>query len=260
MYYKEAIRKEITPSRLKSLLKLVSRDYYTERELRELLQPSSLNKSSFSDFKLVFNFALNSKLIVKEYNGFVRLNISKDKVFDDYKFKKIMKDILMGNEDCLFYKITSWILKQDIDIIKFNKKEDLIFGMLRDGISVTGEDMLAWRFWFKYLGYGYNLKNEFIIPNPYKRINYLIEKELKFNHESNLPFRDFIDELVKKSSEFNDSINNNHLSYSLSQALRMLDLQHKVKLECMVDASDIWYLDKMEYQNKNQVTHIVIRR
>jgi len=265
MYYEKRIDKEITPSRLRSLLKLVSRDYYTEKELGELLQPAGLNKDDRNNkgdqsiFKKVFNFALEAKLIIEEENGFVRLNIARESVFDDDEFKKIMKDTLMGNKVCLFYRITSWVLKQDKSIIKVNRKEDLLTDMLSEGVSVTGEDMLAWRFWFKYLGYGYNLRDEFIIPNPFKRIEYLIKKEMDLVPKKNITFRDFITKLIAKAPEFTDSINNNSLSFALSLALRTLDSQNKIKLINIVDASDIWHLDKMEYQ-LNQVTHISLGR
>ena len=68
MQYKESIRKEITPARLRALLKLVSREYYTKDELESLLQPTSLNKAGSSEFRMVNKLAMDTELKVEEEN------------------------------------------------------------------------------------------------------------------------------------------------------------------------------------------------
>ncbi len=259
MQYKESIRKEITPARLRALLKLVSRDSYTKGELENLLQPTNLKKAGSSEFRMVYNFAMDTELMVEEENKYIKLNIDKDIIFDEYQFKKKTIEILLGNQEGLFYKMTSWALKQDKEIIKFNKIGDLVNNMRKNNIAAKDEDILAWRFWFKYLGYGYNLQNEYIIPNPFRRIDDLIENELEFNNKDRITIREFADQLTSKAPEFKESIEGNNLSYPLSVALRVLDKEGKIQLIYANDTRDIWHLYYMENQGLNDISHMRIR-
>ena len=259
MQYKESIRKEITPARLRALLKLVSREYYTKDELESLLQPINLNKAGSSEFRMVYNFAMDTELIVEEENKYIKLNIDKGIVFDEYKFKKNMIEILLGSQEGLFYKMTSWALKQDKEIVKLDKIGDLVTNMRKNNIIAKDEDILSWRFWFKYLGYGYNLQDEYIIPNPFKRVGDLIENELEFNNKDRITIREFTDKLVLKAPEFKESIEGNNLSYPLSVALRVLDKEEKIELIYARDTRDIWHLYNMEHQGLNDISHMRIR-
>lgn len=258
MQYRENIRKEVTPARLRALLKLVSRAYYTRDELEGLLQPSSLNKGDSPEFRMVYKFAMGTGLIAEEENKYIKLNIDKDIVFNDYKYKKKMIEILLGNQEGLFYKMTSWALEQNEEIVKFSKAGDLVKSMREKNINVKDEDVLAWRIWFKYLGYGHNLHGEYIIPNPFKRIEDLVENELEFTNKDRIAIREFTGELVSKAPEFNTSIDRNNLSYPLSVSLRILNEQKKIKLSYKNDTKDIWHLYYMESEKLNDISHIRI--
>lgn len=257
--YNKVPRKEITPARLRAFLKLVSRDHYTEKQLESLLQPTDLNKGDNSEFNLVYRFAMNNGLIFMEENKYIGLNMDTEKIFDDYKFKRKMAEILLGDPGNQFYQITSWILKQDRNILSSDRIEDLINNMAKVDIRATDEDLLGWRFWFKYLGYGYNLQEEYIIANPFNRLGDLVEEELEFN-DNRISIREFADELISKAPEFKDSIEGNNLSYPLSVALRTLANMEKIELIYARDTSDIWHLYNMEHQVLNNISHIRVRR
>lgn len=259
LQYKESIRKEVTPARLRALLKLVTRGHYTRNELENLLQPNSLNKAGSSEFRMIYNFAMATGLIIEEENKYIKLNIGKDIVFDEYQYKNKIIEILLGDREGLFFKMTSWALKQEKNIIKLERARDLVINMNNDNIDARDEDILAWKIWFKYLGYGYNLQNEYIIPNPFKRLGDLIENELEFNNKDRITIREFSEELVLKAPEFKESIKGNNLSCPLSLGLRVLDEQEEIELIYARDTRDIWHLYNMENQILNDISHMRIR-
>lgn len=257
MYYKGKLRKEVTPVKLKSFLELVSYNKYNSDELYELIYPLAKRENK-GNFNLVYKFAKDLEMIQELsggkviYNEDTNIKIS-TKGLDEEAFKEYIREALFSSEESLFYNMTKELISYDMDKIFFQRDVDII-SILKLNQNINNEDMLSYRFWSKYLGYSYNLRNESIIINPYKYIDSLNKKILKKNNR--MAIRNYIEQLQSRDSVFNDIVNENEISQPVGMALKTLEGNNKLRLILENDAGDLWRLRNITEYDDERISHI----
>lgn len=263
MIYKEGLRKEITPRRLLSFLNLVTLGNYVKEEIKQLIYPMSLVKDQNIDFNRLFNFAKKICLIDENSQGrvyFIKNDTIKiiDGEIDEESYKEYMDEALFRSNESIFFNITNSLIKKNKEILKADNAEDFI-KIVFDTIQITNEDILSWRFWAKYLGYVYNILDEFIVVNPYEyihRVNKVIFKDSSNTGE--LMFGNYIYQLMNLVPILDGCIRGNNLSFPISLALLTLNDSGKIRLIYNNDSRDIWYLTDMPLSEIKQISHIDI--
>lgn len=257
MDYKGRLRKEVMPIKLKAFLELVSYNKYDYNELYNLIYPLSTIEDK-SNLNYVYNFAKEigmiqelsgGKVIYNEGTGIKMLNNG----IDENAFKEYTRIALFKSEESIFQNITRKLLSYELDKVFFQRNEELI-NALNSNQSLTDEDMLAYRFWSKYLGYSYNLKSEFLIINPYKYINILNNRILEV--DKRIPIRTYIEQLQSNDNIFRDIVKDNEISQSVSIALKTLEADNKLKLILENDAGDLWRLKNITESDDERISHI----
>ncbi len=257
MHYKGRLRKEVMPIKLKSFLELVSYDKYDYDELYNLIYPLSTIEDK-SNLNYVYNFAKEIEMIQELSGGKVIYNEGTgikilDNGIDENAFKEYTRKALFKSEESLFQNITRELLSYDLGKVFFQRNEDLIRALILNQ-NVTDEDMLAYRFWSKYLGYSYNLKTEFLIINPYKYINILNNRILEA--DMRIPIRTYIEQLQYNDNIFREIVKDNEISESVSIALKTLEADNKLKLILENDAGDLWRLKNITESDDARISHI----
>jgi hypothetical protein len=252
-------RTEIIPERVYALVKLAYYKRLTESELKLLLLPENLNTRD-DVFNKVFNFALENNLIEEGPDGFILSNLDEDDLQPANNFRKFMANKLLTDENSTFFRYTSWYLAQGKKIFEHKSSNQLQKSITReDLIKLMKHDLLAWRFWAKYLGVGF-LHESFVIPNAAIRIKNVILEDDNLERNKPISFNDFMGWLLEKCPEFKEGINNNNLSLGVSSGLRTLHDQDKIELREVKDASHIWHLIQSSlHEIPNDVTEIVIK-
>ncbi|WP_338608825.1 hypothetical protein [Clostridium baratii] len=252
------LRKEVTPKRVFSVLKLIN--MYNRKMKKEtvyaLIQPSALSDRQ-DEIRKVVSFLINEKIITENIDGKLEINIDKEnlksiKVFKEYCSENIFKGM---KEKSLFFEITSEILSKDLDFYEFSGFDEI--GNRLENKVVDEEFMLAWRFWAEFLGYGKILNNQFLI-NPYIRILDRVINNSDYAKDK-YPVSRLISIIKTECPEFEKTIGNNTIGLSLTLALRTLESIGKIKLNSIKDSTDVW---KLYYSaiDKSEITDVEIVR
>lgn len=243
MFNKVKLRPEITPKRVYALLKLV--DYKNgllkEIEIYDYIQPSIFSNDQ-KDVKLAFKFCKSNNLIDIDFDGKVILKMDNKFLKDEVFFRKfITNEICDDKLNNTFYLITEKILESNFEIYDFTGFENILLNLRVN--QASKENILAWRFWAAFLGYGFILNNQFII-NPHLKLKDFIEENfINKISKSKLTFGNFIDILFENCPEFNKSIKNNTICSHLSIAFITLENLNIIKLIEVKDSSEKWLLD-----------------
>lgn len=257
MHYKGRLRKEVTPMKLKSFLELVSYNKYNSDELYKLIYPLAKEENK-GNFKLVYKFAKELKMIQELsggkilYNQDTKIKMS-NQGLDEEAFKEYIRNALFKSNESLFQNITRELISYNIDKIVFHRDVDII-SELKLSQNITNEDVLAYRFWSKYLGYSYNLLREFLIINPYKYIDSLNEKFIKKNNR--ITMRKYIEILQHSDSIFTNITKENEISEPIGMALKTLEGNNRIKLILENDAEDLWRLKNITEYDNERISHI----
>lgn len=257
MYYKDKLRKEVMPTKLKGFLELVSYNKYNSEELFKLIYPFA-KPDDKSNFNLVYKFAKEMNMI-KElsggkviYNEDSNIKILNDGLDED-DFKEYIRKALFKSEESLFHNITRELLSYNMEKSYFQRDIDII-SILNE--NTNNEDMLSYRFWSKYLGYAYNLKGEFLIVNPYKYIE-ILNKEIA-EKNNRIPIKRYIEQLQYSDDVFKDIVKDNEISEAVSMALKTLEANNKLRLILENDAGDLWRLKNLTEYDNERISHIEV--
>lgn len=259
MLLDENIRKEITPKRVYTVLKLVSKCKLKKDVIKELIQPEKLNGSQ-SEVTKVISYLMKIDFINKDADDFLILNIDKKHIESIDEFRKYFASRVFEGEDKNdFFRFTSWYLSKDSSILKYSKTADIVANEQEVG-NLTNEFVLAWRFWVVFLGMGYMHSAQFI-HNPYLRIKDAIEFNDDIEKEKRLNLKKFVEWCIGKCPELKESVNNNTLSYAFSFALRTLHDMGKIQLNLQQDSTEVWHLYKLETHDiREDVSEVIIKR
>ena len=253
MFSKVGLRPEKTPKRVYALLKLV--DYKNgllkKEEICNYIQPSNIQNNS-SIVKSVFKFCKDNNLIDIDFDNKVILKIDKEVLKDESCFRKFMAKFIYDDiSKNTFYLITEGMLATNVEIYNEDSFEDI--SKILNLNEITKEDLMGWRFWAAYLGYGFILNGQFVI-NPQLKIKDFIEENFNTEDNKRITLRLFIQKLVERCPEFGITIDGNNVATHLSIALLTLESLNIIKLIAMNDSSEVWTLN---LNNKSKdITHI----
>lgn len=263
MLLDENIRKEVTPKRVFSTLKLIKYKKYKSHELKELIQPKAL--SSLADekgsieFNKILSFLIKMGFVEQDVDGYVTCNLDKSVLESPEIFRKYFcSKAFEGDKSNQFYQFTSWYMAQDEEIFYQGKLENIITNNL-EFESLGREFINAWRLWVSFMGLGFLHESQFI-HNPYVRIQDCIDFYNDIKRNKRMPFKEFIDWLSLRCPELVRGITGNSLSYSVSSALRNLHDTGKIHLNIVQDSTDVWHLRKLDtHEIQQSVSEITVR-
>lgn len=255
MFSKSTLKKETTPKRVYSLLKLVEykKGKVKKEEIFNYIQPMKINNNQ-SEVKGALKFCIDEELLKQDFDGNIKLNIDKKHLEDEKAFRRFINSDLYADIDKnVFYEINRDILKKGMELYENDNLEQV--GITLDTINAKKDNMLAWRFWASYLGYGFMMNSLFIL-NPYIRIRDVINEKFTDKFNVKMTIKEFISELRVYSPEFSKAIKDNRLSVPLSLALITLNDLDFIKLDEIRDSEDRWTLDLNE--SIKIITHVEI--
>lgn len=256
MPFDDRLKNTQTPHRVYALCKLVQYKSLTKEGLRQYLQPPALNNSD-EVFKNVYDLAEKGKLIAKEPDGNIKLNLTDQEVASVKSFRRAIAKRAFSNPQLTFSRFTAWYLMRGPNVYS-EKAKDLVVHFDREinvnkDINIYNEtNITGWRTWVCFLGLGFS-HNSIVVPNACLRLQDILEEDRRLQRDKPIPLKDFMAWLsqqcpeldygeLSRSSRGQAEIREQHLSLALSAGLRALHDSGKIKLRYIRDARDIWYL------------------
>ena len=262
------------PTRVYSLCKLVHNRKMPKEELSDYLQPPGINRKK-DQFNEVYRLAKNGELIRENADGKIESNLSAEEIASPENFRYAVVKRVLQMPDFIFCRFTSWYLMRGKKVLT-ESNDDLVAAFDREmNIDKASENrynstnLLAWKSWAPYLGYGY-IHKTILIPNVYVRLRDEIQRDRSLTRGESISFADFMRWLnevcpeldggsISKSSAGDASLEGHNLSFSLSLGLRTLHDQGDIRLHYTSDALDTWYLTESRLHDvKGRVSEITI--
>lgn len=250
MLIKDKLRKETTPKRVFSVLKLVKlyNGKIKKEDVYNLIQPLKIVEKQ-DEVKRVVKFSIEENFIKENIDGKLELVIDKEILNSIKSFRSFCSENIFKNmqEESLFFNITSEILSKDLTFYEVKSFENIANYL--ENKEVYKEFILGWRYWAEFIGFGKVLNSQFLI-NPYERIMERIINNIQYN-ENNYKINKFISIIKEECPEFKRTINNNEIGLSLTVALRTLEAIGVIKIHNIKDSTEVWRLyysaiDKLE--------------
>jgi hypothetical protein len=248
------LRPETTPERLYSLCKIIAEANYSKDKLKEIIQPTLLKNNDDGYVSKNIKFAKDLGLIIEE-NKKIKLNIPKEIVDDNKKFKEFLYQKLIKDE--AFFEVTKWFLAQDQSLWELGSID--IPAQIKTFSNLNKEYFWAYRFWFAYFGWGMLFDGKFI-NNPYRRLKeFIVQKS--YPTGKNIQMKEFFNDLISKYPEFEVCIIDYKINLSLTLALVTLNEINFLRLNYLEDSPSIYHLYfdiPVKGISQKSVTHLII--
>ena len=248
-----------TPERVFALCKLIEKQPMTSSELKERFEPSFLEQKTayFSDYRT----AAEELHLISTIDNTISLAVSPESVANIQSMRQYINGILSEFSEGQFYRVTAEYFAMGKKVLEGEQNIVNLASQLRQNLNMPSIDapaMRAWRFWVSFLGFGY-LQNMFFIPNPGVFLWDIIQK-IDYNKNQLYSFSEFMDKIQSLCSIIlGDDYSSKQLNYGFSNGLRMLHDNKKIKLEHILDQSDIWSLYPLSAHSiTGTVTNITI--
>lgn len=256
MFDKCEFRKEITPKRVYSLLKLIEykNGVYTKEEVFKIIQPETLNKNT-SEIARVYNFCIVESMLSVDINGKIIINIDSKAISNEKEFRKFINNKLRNSdENNGFLLISKKVLEATSEIYEVSNFSN-IAEYLKSS-KITEEMVLGWRFWASFLGYGFVMNSQFVI-NPHIKLQDLIEKNFEDKNNLEIKLSDFFKTICESAPDFKGCIINNEVNSNLTIGLKTLENLEDIKLIRVADSEENYNF----FDGRNTViyTHISIK-
>lgn len=255
---------EAIPERVLSLCQRLSGGIMQEDELRKSIEPASMNGGKTTYFKKVSDAAIQLGLIgqnddTKEYT----LLVEKDVIESHESLKKYIVKNIEKLASGQFYKTTKLYVEKSEELFYIRKEIQSVSKLVeplnslykeinpsQEELGLKNENMLAWRFWATYLGFGYlhTKGNDMVfLPNTAMYLKKCIEcanlevgKKYTISEFINA-LHPYIDICISTQDE-----NNRVMNMALSNGFRTLNDLGIIELEYENDRQDEWNLTYME--------------
>lgn len=258
--FEKKMETEAIPERVLSLCQILAKGTVQEDEIRKSVEPAAMNDGKTMYFKKVCDAAIQLGLIGKNDDTKELVLLVENSIVESHdSFKKyIVKNIdklVLGQ----FYKTTKIYLEKseelfvvDKELQNVSKLVDLLNKMYKENsdtkeeLGLVNENMLAWRFWATYLGFGY-LHNMFFLPNVAMYLKSCIEcADIKLGKVYTMSefislLHPYIDICVSSQNETSRTMN-----MALSNGFRTLHDLGIIELKYENDRQDEWNLSSME--------------
>ncbi|HWO98999.1 hypothetical protein SAMN06265361_10878 [Laceyella tengchongensis] len=272
MPFDNSLKAMQTPERLYALCRLVHQMPLSQNELKEMVQPSTLNQKQ-DQFTEVLKLAKRGDLIELDPQTNQYRSKLQDEQLDDLEtFKAEIAKRVFSSTNYIFTQFTCWFLNRGEEVLTM-KNGDLARQFFQEvtldgNIEYNTTNITAWKQWAVFLGLGYQYSGVFV-PNAANRIQILLKNQTMFPLRQPIPFRQFINWLAneapeldggKVNMEFNRYFQEQQLSYALSSGLRTLHSLGMIYLNYIADATDVWHLTLNQmHEIPNQVSQIELR-
>lgn len=259
--FEERMKKSAIPERVYTLCVAVKNKGIQENELKELLEPAELGGNT-SYFGTVRDAARQLGLImIKE--GKISLAVDKKNISSLDAMRKFIILNIASVKRGLFYNVSKEYFSLNEKIYEYSSVSDgklVEFMSQKLGVEVYEDDMLAWRFWAAYLGFG-NLHGMLFLPNLHQYFRSVLSLNL-FEKDKEYTFSEFL-AIIRPYCEigFGDIGSDKKINMAFSNGLRALHDEDIIQLSHKLDSGDMWFLYEAElHVIKSTVTHIVVRR
>lgn len=257
--FKDRMDSFATPERVYVLCKIVESGIYSSSEIREKMEPAILNGDSQIYFP-GYRAAAEELGLLSNSDQMLSLAVESRHIANITAMRKYVNTRLSGFSGSQFYRVTQAYFNLNNTIMTGEKNLANLGPQMSSLINmhVDAMDMRAWRFWVTFLGFGY-LENMFFIPNA----KVFLEDVLQYlNLKKGIvySFGEFIN-LISPYAQIilGPDLSNHHLNYGFSNGLRTLHDMGYLKLEHVLDSSDIWNLYPFKAHPINStVTNITI--
>lgn len=227
-----------TPERVLSLVRLVEQESkgYTENDLIKVIRNNNLESGKGEDIRGIIRVALELMLLV-EKNGIYIVNEKCSYAIRSYEnFRRYVSKFASSQPESLFFKLTELIIKANALIFDYPSASDIASYAQNNGIlNIKEQEVYGWRFWFRFLGFGY-LSSGGFIPNMKIRIEDAIKT---LNKNQYMDCFEFIGFLQKEIPEIAFINKNDGLPMAVSNGLRTLHNLGIIQLEDIADAKYI---------------------
>lgn len=257
--FKDKMVTPATPERVYTLCKIVENNSLPVSEVREKMEPVTLSKDTqvyFPDYRT----AAEELGLVINSDQMLSLAVSKEQIASISDMRRYVNSKLRDYPDGQFYKVTQAYFELDNSILSGEKNIAFLGQKMSEltGMQVDAPAMRAWRFWVTFLGFGY-LQDMFFIPNA----NVFLEDVLNLltlSKGTSFSFGEFIN-LISPFAQIiiGRDASNHRINFGLSNALRTMHDNGIIKLEHILDSSDIWNLYPLKaHEISGTVTNITI--
>lgn len=242
------------PERVYTLCKIVEKGSITSNDLKEKMEPEFLKNGSlyFNDYK---NAAEELGLITIA-DDLITLAVELKTISD---MRIYVNSQLEKFNTGQFYLVTNAYFEKGKDIFKEDKNIANLGPLFSEmtGMQVDAVAMRAWRFWASFLGFGY-LQDMFVIPNARVFLEDIISTS-DFEKNKKYSVSEFMSLLGSKKNIVISNDGDKKLNYGVSNGLRALHDAGKIKIEHILDQTDLWTLSPLKaYSNDSTITNITV--
>lgn len=257
--FKDKMVTPATPERVFTLCKIVENCTLPVSEVREKMEPAAISKDTqvyFPDYRT----AAEELGLVINSDQMLSLAVSKEHIASISDMRRYVNSKLREYPDGQFYKVTQAYFEYDNAILSGEKSITDLAPKMSDlaGIQVDAMAMRAWRFWVTFLGFGY-LQDMFFIPNANVFLGDVLDL-LTLSKGTSYSFGEFINLIYPYAQIIIGRNTSNHrINFGLSNALRTMHDNGIIKLEHILDSSDIWNLYPLKaHEISGTVTNVTI--
>lgn len=227
----EKIRPAATPERVLAICRLVEYKEYTKEEIFQICALDKDTKMGEETKRSSFSAAEELGLI-ESVNGKYVLKIKHGDLDTPVKFRRAIAKIIFSKTNTTFFKFTEWFVKNSEDIFLLNKFDDIAAKAAKSGISEISENaVLGIRFWLFFLGHAYQFNNT-LIPNMKVRLEDALQS---LPQNTTMTSIEFVDWLQENIPEAKTSCTYKKLPLSVSNGLRILHNENKIRLISKMD-------------------------
>lgn len=258
--FEEKMETEAIPERVLSLCQLLVKGSMQEDEIRKFIEPVSMNQGKSTYFKKVYDAANQLGLVgenddTKELSLLVEKNVVESHESLRAYIVGYMEKLMFGQ----FYKTTKLYIEKSEELFAVDKELQnvsklaeklndmyMISNENKEELKLRNENMLAWRFWATYLGFGY-LHGMFFLPNVAMYLKTCIECS-KIETGRVYTMSEFINKLHPYIDICISSYGEERkmLNMALSNGFRTLHDLGIIELRYENDRQDEWNLTSME--------------
>lgn len=234
---------------------------YTVQDMFKLCSLNDEADTKDEAIRLSINAAIEIGFIEKSDDKKIQLKTDRKYLESSVSFRKAVSSVVFNTnkKESTFFKLTEWFISHSYNVLKLNKFDEFAVDAAtsKDGLpSITNNDVLVWRFWMRGLGFAY-VYNKTLIPNMKTRLEDAFELG-KIQKGTRMTCTQFVSWLKDNVPEAASSCNRTRLPLAISNGLRCLDNEKRIKLISTRDAvrTSLFPIDGAEF---NDFSEIVIR-
>lgn len=255
--FKEKMVTTAIPERVYALCKIVEKGSITSSELKDKMEPEFLGNGSvyFNDYKN----AAEELGLISIADDQIQLAVDSQTIKSIEKMRQYVNSNLEKFNTGQFYKVTNAYFEKGAAIFKEDKNIANLGPLFTEmtGMPVDAVAMRAWRFWASFLGFGY-LQDMFVIPNACNFLQDIIEMS-RLEKKKMYSASEFVAAIMPMANIVIPDTAKKQFNYGVSNGLRSLHDAGKIKMDHIMDQTDMWTLYPLKsYSNDATITHITI--